>query len=65
MVAPVTLGRALEREDDVALERAALADRVDLLVRARLDADARDIRAQQPHEVLDLALLSGALLVFV
>ena len=50
-------GVALEDERDVALDRAALADRVDLLVGARLDVDARDVGAQQPRQVARHPLL--------
>ena len=49
----------LEGEDNVALERAALANRIDLLVRPRLDVDLGHVYVEQardvvPHEFLDL-----------
>ena len=53
----VAVGRQLrielEREHDVALERAALADRIDLLVRPSLDVDPAEVDPQQPREVVD------------
>mmetsp|Transcript_38697 Transcript_38697/g.121941 ORF Transcript_38697/g.121941 Transcript_38697/m.121941 type:complete len:249 (+) Transcript_38697:69-815(+) len=42
---------SLHHEDDVALESTALADRIDELVRARLDVHAAERDPQQPRQV--------------